>query len=159
MLQAKQVLPTEKKKFGTIDVYTYSHAKLVTYHNIFCCINRIFINFSSQGENLRVLVDPLGPSEGPLVTSALSRRALSPSQIDVVVATHGHTDHLGNLSLFDGLTIVGQCVSRRGLFATSPLAEGRSLRYVDLEIEQVGADLNHTDFRGYAVPCVGVEKI
>src|SRR4030088_867291 len=45
-----------------------------------------------------------GPAERQLIVDALGRRGLAPEQIDYVVCTHGHTDHVGNNSLFPGAT-------------------------------------------------------
>jgi glyoxylase-like metal-dependent hydrolase (beta-lactamase superfamily II) len=53
---------------------------------------------------VHVLVDTGGPAERQLIVDALGRRGLAPEQIDYVVCTHGHTDHVGNNSLFPGAT-------------------------------------------------------
>jgi glyoxylase-like metal-dependent hydrolase (beta-lactamase superfamily II) len=56
--------------------------------------------------DVRILVDTAGPSERSVVMDLLAQHALSPEQIDYVVCTHGHTDHIGNNNLFPGTTFL-----------------------------------------------------
>jgi glyoxylase-like metal-dependent hydrolase (beta-lactamase superfamily II) len=55
---------------------------------------------------VRILVDTGGPAERAVVLDGLERRGLSPEQIDYVVCTHGHIDHIGNNNLFPGATFL-----------------------------------------------------
>lgn len=51
-------------------------------------------------EKMKVIVDPCGPWQKSLVIEKLSEHSLKPDDIDIVIGTHGHSDHVGNLNLF-----------------------------------------------------------
>lgn len=53
-----------------------------------------------RDKSVNVLVDTLGPWSREQLLSHLSSHGLKPSDIDFVVGTHGHPDHIGNLNLF-----------------------------------------------------------
>jgi glyoxylase-like metal-dependent hydrolase (beta-lactamase superfamily II) len=73
----------------------------------------------------RIIVDTGGPSERSVILGALARNGLVPEQIDCVVCTHGHTDHVGNNNLFPGATFFmgGDC-SRGDRFREVDYASG-----------------------------------
>ena len=50
--------------------------------------------------NLTVLVDNGGPNDAHYLIAAMEAHGVAPAQVDVVVGTHGHSDHIGNLNLF-----------------------------------------------------------
>ncbi|KAL4631494.1 metallo-beta-lactamase domain-containing protein 1 [Arapaima gigas] len=73
-----------------------------------------------------VLVDTGGPWGSERLLQRLRERGVEPGDVHVVVGTHGHSDHIGNLSLFPGATIIVGCdVSRGDRYLESGLAEGR----------------------------------
>ncbi|KAK3095532.1 hypothetical protein FSP39_015730 [Pinctada imbricata] len=47
-----------------------------------------------------IIVDPGSPWEKQLVIDSLKKHGLDCDQINYVVCTHGHSDHIGNLNLF-----------------------------------------------------------
>src|SRR5699024_2237337 len=47
-----------------------------------------------------ILVDTLGPWDRAKLLQYLTERQLTPDDIDILVGTHTHTDHIGNLNLF-----------------------------------------------------------
>lgn len=66
-----------------------------------------------QGQKT-ILVDVGAPWERDLLIDLLNAYGLSAHQVDVVVCTHGHSDHVGNLNLFpDALLIVGYDICHR----------------------------------------------
>ena len=66
---------------------------------------------------VNVLVDTGNPADGEELLRLLAAEGLSPSDIGVVVCTHGHTDHTGGNALFpQAQFIIGQDVSRGDLF-------------------------------------------
>ncbi|XP_068612067.1 metallo-beta-lactamase domain-containing protein 1 [Brachionichthys hirsutus] len=72
-----------------------------------------------------VLVDTGGPWGRDVLQSALKERGLEPGDVDFVVGTHGHSDHIGNLSLFNNaVMIVGYDVSKGDAYRPNRLAEG-----------------------------------
>ncbi|XP_040038323.2 metallo-beta-lactamase domain-containing protein 1 isoform X2 [Gasterosteus aculeatus] len=72
-----------------------------------------------------ILVDTGGPWDRSFLLSTLKKRGLEPGDIDVVVGTHGHSDHIGNLSLFPtAVMMVGYDVSEGDAYRPSRLAEG-----------------------------------
>lgn len=74
-----------------------------------------------------VLVDTGGPWDRAFLLKSLEDRGVGPRDIDVVVGTHGHSDHIGNLNLFpSAVLIVGHDVSEGDTYRTSGLAEGQA---------------------------------
>jgi glyoxylase-like metal-dependent hydrolase (beta-lactamase superfamily II) len=53
-----------------------------------------------QGPGVNLLVDTGSAWDGGLLIHALNQHGLQPFDIDYVVCTHGHSDHVGNLNLF-----------------------------------------------------------
>lgn len=73
-----------------------------------------------------ILVDTGGPWDRDFLLKRLAERGLEPGDVDVVVGTHGHSDHIGNLNLFpDALLIVGYDVSEGDTYRPSGLKQGR----------------------------------
>ncbi|XP_064638989.1 metallo-beta-lactamase domain-containing protein 1-like [Lineus longissimus] len=61
-----------------------------------------------KGRNHNVMVDTGCPTDRDCILKGLKENSLTPDQIDYVVCTHGHVDHVGNLNLFQNAThIVG----------------------------------------------------
>jgi glyoxylase-like metal-dependent hydrolase (beta-lactamase superfamily II) len=50
--------------------------------------------------DVRMIVDTGGPAERSTIIASLARHNLRPEQIDYVVCTHGHIDHVGNNNVF-----------------------------------------------------------
>lgn len=74
-----------------------------------------------------VLVDTGGPWDRDLLLAQLEKRGLKAGDINVVVGTHGHSDHVGNLGLFpDAMMVVGCDISQGDLYLPNKLAEGQS---------------------------------
>ncbi|KAM3590918.1 uncharacterized protein V6R79_018845 [Siganus canaliculatus] len=74
-----------------------------------------------------ILVDTGGPWDREFLLTSLSSRGLQPGDINVVVGTHGHSDHIGNLNLFpNALTIVGYDISEGDTYRSNRLAEGHA---------------------------------
>ncbi|VDM15998.1 unnamed protein product [Hydatigera taeniaeformis] len=55
---------------------------------------------------LNILFDPGGPWDLELVLSALAKYGLKPEDINYVVCSHGHVDHIGSLNQFPYATII-----------------------------------------------------
>ncbi|KAL7849277.1 hypothetical protein SRHO_G00209000 [Serrasalmus rhombeus] len=76
-----------------------------------------------------VLVDTGGPWDRELLLSELKERGLSPADVTVVVGTHGHSDHIGNLNLFPRATVIVGCdISEGDRYLPNQLAEGQPYR-------------------------------
>ncbi|XP_017282494.1 metallo-beta-lactamase domain-containing protein 1 [Kryptolebias marmoratus] len=74
-----------------------------------------------------VLVDTGGPWDRDFLLQSLEDRGVGPGDIELVVGTHGHSDHVGNLNLFpSALMIVGHDVSEGDTYRPSQLAEGQT---------------------------------
>uniref|UniRef100_UPI0037E78E6D metallo-beta-lactamase domain-containing protein 1 n=1 Tax=Semicossyphus pulcher TaxID=241346 RepID=UPI0037E78E6D len=72
-----------------------------------------------------ILVDTGGPWNRDFLLKTLKDRGLDPGDVGMVVGTHGHSDHIGNLSLFpDAAMIVGYDVSEGDTYRPNKLAEG-----------------------------------
>ncbi|KAM9717348.1 metallo-beta-lactamase domain-containing protein 1 [Menidia menidia] len=76
-----------------------------------------------------VLVDTGGPWDRDFLLRSLRDRGVQPGDVQLVVGTHGHSDHIGNLSLFpSSLTVVGYDVSEGDTYRPNGLAAGRPFR-------------------------------
>ncbi|KAM9836544.1 metallo-beta-lactamase domain-containing protein 1 [Aulostomus maculatus] len=72
-----------------------------------------------------ILVDTGGPWDRDFLLTTLKERGLDPGDINMVVGTHGHSDHVGNLSLFpSAMMIVGHDMSDGDTYRPNRLAEG-----------------------------------
>ncbi|XP_037614585.1 metallo-beta-lactamase domain-containing protein 1 [Sebastes umbrosus] len=73
-----------------------------------------------------VLVDTGGPWDRDFLLRTLRERGLEPGDVDVVVGTHGHSDHIGNLSLFPAaVLIVGFDISEGDTYRPNQLGQGQ----------------------------------
>ncbi|XP_052864263.1 metallo-beta-lactamase domain-containing protein 1 [Anopheles cruzii] len=71
-----------------------------------------------KGRDCNVIVDTMTPWDGDLLLQRLKEHQLHPDDIDYVVSTHGHSDHLGNNNLFLRAKrhIVGTNISHRNRY-------------------------------------------
>lgn len=75
----------------------------------------------------KVVVDTGGPRDSGEIIGALSREGLGPADIDYVVCTHGHADHVGNNNLFPGATfIVSHDICRGDIYTFHDFKSGAS---------------------------------
>lgn len=73
-----------------------------------------------------VLVDTGGPWDRDFLLEALTQRGVEPQDVEVVVGTHGHSDHVGNLNLFpSAVTVVGYDVSQGDRYLPNGLSGGQ----------------------------------
>lgn len=67
-----------------------------------------------KGIEHNIIVDTMTPWDGQRLTDALRQHGVSCDDIDFVVSTHGHSDHVGNNNLFlNAIHVVGRCVSHK----------------------------------------------
>lgn len=67
-----------------------------------------------KSHDCNIIVDTMTPWDGDLLLQRLQESNLNPDDIDWVVSTHGHSDHLGNNNLFlKAKHIVGTNISQR----------------------------------------------
>lgn len=59
-----------------------------------------------RDDGILLLVDLGAPDQQQALLDALCRRGLTPGNIDVIVLTHLHIDHVGALGLFPGTSII-----------------------------------------------------
>jgi glyoxylase-like metal-dependent hydrolase (beta-lactamase superfamily II) len=93
--------------------------RLTTDHGdiAFCGVNLVE-GRDETGAVARIVVDTGHAGRRRAVTEELAARGLTPSDIDVVVCTHAHWDHIENLNIFDRARIVLHRDERR--YAKSP---------------------------------------
>ncbi|CAJ1086485.1 Transmembrane 4 L6 family member 5%2C partial [Xyrichtys novacula] len=76
-----------------------------------------------------ILVDTGGPWDRDFLLQTLKDRGVDPGDVDMVVGTHGHSDHVGNLSLFaHAELIVGFDHSEGDRYRPNKLSEGQVYR-------------------------------
>ncbi|KAG8523774.1 Metallo-beta-lactamase domain-containing protein 1 [Galemys pyrenaicus] len=77
-----------------------------------------------------ILVDTGGPWAREALLGALAGQGLAPEDVTLVVGTHGHSDHIGNLGLFPGAALLVShdfCLPG-GLYLPHGLGEEQPLR-------------------------------
>ncbi|XP_061664785.1 metallo-beta-lactamase domain-containing protein 1 [Syngnathoides biaculeatus] len=80
---------------------------------------------AADGNN--ILVDTGGPWDGDFLVECLRKKGLRPGDVRLVVGTHGHSDHIGNLNLFPSAdVIVGHDVSRGDVYRPNRLSLGHA---------------------------------
>uniref|UniRef100_A0A182VGQ3 Metallo-beta-lactamase domain-containing protein 1 n=1 Tax=Anopheles merus TaxID=30066 RepID=A0A182VGQ3_ANOME len=80
-----------------------------------------------KGPDCNVIVDTMTPWDGDLLLQRLQEHQLHPDDIDYVVSTHGHSDHLGNNNLFLRAKrhIVGPNISHRNRYYVHDFDAGK----------------------------------
>lgn len=85
-----------------------------------------------------VIVDTMTAWDGPKLLQALRDRNLTPDDIEYVVCTHGHSDHIGCNYLFQNakLHIVGYCVSHGDNYLSHDFSSGKEFA-IDSDLKVV----------------------
>jgi N-acyl homoserine lactone hydrolase len=65
------------------------------------CMVTLVEGYDHNGDLKRILVDPAHVGRRPLLWNKLAERGLGPKDIDAVVLTHAHWDHIQNIDVFD----------------------------------------------------------
>uniref|UniRef100_A0A8C4RNL6 Metallo-beta-lactamase domain-containing protein 1 n=1 Tax=Erpetoichthys calabaricus TaxID=27687 RepID=A0A8C4RNL6_ERPCA len=82
-----------------------------------------------------ILVDTGGPWDRLHILNALASRGMQPEDVSYVICTHGHSDHVGNLNLFQSATIaVSFDISQGDTYLSHELAEGKPF-IIDQHVE------------------------
>ncbi|XP_050308325.1 metallo-beta-lactamase domain-containing protein 1 [Anthonomus grandis grandis] len=69
---------------------------------------------------INCIIDTMTSWDGPKLVEALKENCLSPSDINYVICTHGHSDHIGCNYLFrNAIHIVGFSISQRDKYFLS----------------------------------------
>jgi glyoxylase-like metal-dependent hydrolase (beta-lactamase superfamily II) len=64
-----------------------------------------------------IIVDTMTPWDGKNLISAIKKHGIECDDIDYVVSTHGHSDHMGNNNLFlNAKHLVGRCISYKQMY-------------------------------------------
>lgn len=83
-----------------------------------------------------IVVDTGSPREKHNILEGLKRHGLNAEDVDHVISTHGHVDHVGNLNLFtEAVQIVGNDICEtEDIYKDNSLKEGNALT---LESDQI----------------------
>ncbi|VVC90517.1 unnamed protein product [Leptidea sinapis] len=72
-----------------------------------------------------IIIDTMTAWDSEVILRGLRKENIHPDQIDYVVSTHGHSDHIGNNNLFLKAThIVGFSISHKDKFYIHPFENG-----------------------------------
>ncbi|XP_026474179.1 metallo-beta-lactamase domain-containing protein 1 [Ctenocephalides felis] len=75
---------------------------------------------------INIIVDTMTSWDKEVILNGLAKHKLTPSDINYVICTHGHSDHIGNNNLFlESKLIVGFCVSFKNKYEYFPFKEGK----------------------------------
>ncbi|XP_026319955.1 metallo-beta-lactamase domain-containing protein 1 [Hyposmocoma kahamanoa] len=90
-----------------------------------------------------IIVDTMTAWDSLKILSALQKHCLVPDQIDYVISTHGHSDHIGNNNLFlQAKHIVGFSVNFKDKYLLHPFDKGEN--YVINESVKIIPTPGHT---------------
>lgn len=90
-----------------------------------------------------IIVDTGGPWDREKIIDALAAEGLDAKDINYVICTHGHSDHIGNNNLFAGATfVVSFDISKGDLYTFHDFKSGAAYR-IDEDIEVI-ATPGHT---------------
>ena len=82
-------------------------------------------------EKLKIVVDTLSPWDTNDLIAALRKHDISPEDVDYLICTHGHPDHVGNNNLFisEKVThIVGWSIYKKDIYYDHPFKDGQDYR-------------------------------
>lgn len=75
-----------------------------------------------------IIVDTMSAWDGPKLKAALENYKLTPADINWVICTHGHSDHIGCNYLFQNAKhVVGFCYSHKDFYYEHDFASGKEL--------------------------------
>lgn len=79
-----------------------------------------------EADGQYILVDTLGPWDSKQLIETLDERGLSPDDINILIGTHGHPDHVGNLNLFTNAKFhfVGHSIYQDDRYRDHPFKDG-----------------------------------
>ncbi|MGH7903844.1 MAG: MBL fold metallo-hydrolase [Candidatus Dormibacteraceae bacterium] len=135
MPSAKPALPTVEVLAGGYDFATDQGVPA------FCGVFLIE-GPDATGRPARILVDPAHVGRRRLLLERLAARGLEPADIDAVLLTHAHWDHMQNVDLFEGAPLLMHADERR--YASRPhrhdwaTPKWTGLILERLKIEEVG---------------------
>ena len=87
-------------------------------------------------EKMKIIVDPGGSWQKSLILEKLKEHLLKPDDIDVVIGTHGHSDHIGNLNLFPNKKqIVGYDINIGDKFELHDFKNGNAYTLIEGELK------------------------
>ena len=74
----------------------------------------------AHGRLTRIVVDPAHVGRRTFLTGSLASRGLTPADIDLVVLTHGHWDHMQNVDVFGQVPLCMHPAERRYCYQPHP---------------------------------------
>ncbi|XP_066145267.1 metallo-beta-lactamase domain-containing protein 1 [Euwallacea fornicatus] len=79
------------------------------------------------------IIDTMTAWDGSKIIEALHKHEITPNDINYVICTHGHSDHIGSNHLFqNAIHIVGFSVSQRDHYSLSPdIGKGENYEITD----------------------------
>ncbi|KAG8200793.1 hypothetical protein JTE90_006375 [Oedothorax gibbosus] len=78
-----------------------------------------------ENGKFKLIIDTLTAWDGEFLTQELKKRGVELNDVTHAVATHGHSDHIGNLNLFkNAVHIVGQSLSHKDEYQLYSFDEG-----------------------------------
>lgn len=99
------------------------------------------------GNNNKILVDTGSPRDKERLLDKLKQQDLAPGDVNYVVCTHGHVDHVGNLNLFPNAVqmVSRDILEKQDIYADLPENFDKGEPYsIDGENVQVIATPGHT---------------
>lgn len=76
-----------------------------------------------------IIVDTMSAWDGPKLKSALEYYQLTPNDINWVICTHGHSDHIGCNYLFQNAKhVVGFCYSHKDMYFEHDFSSGEEIQ-------------------------------
>ena len=96
------------------------------------CMVTLVEGLDANGDRKRILFDPAHVGRRTMLWDALAKRGLGPTDIDGVVLSHSHWDHIQNIDVFDHAPIM-----------VHPYERAYSLRAAPQRLGNPSLDRNH----------------
>ncbi|XP_040569863.1 metallo-beta-lactamase domain-containing protein 1 [Lepeophtheirus salmonis] len=98
-----------------------------------------------KSPDINIVVDTMTPWDKDKLVRELKTHRVEPDNVDYLICTHGHSDHVGNNNLFlKAKHIVGHCVHFKDVFETTPFFENNGEFKIDGDNLKVFGTPGHT---------------
>ncbi|CAB4067359.1 SSF1_2 [Lepeophtheirus salmonis] len=129
-----------KRKMYNIHILSVGYSKFEKDTCLANCTSTLI-----KSPDINIVVDTMTPWDKDKLVRELKTHRVEPDNVDYLICTHGHSDHVGNNNLFlKAKHIVGHCVHFKDVFETTPFFENNGEFKIDGDNLKVFGTPGHT---------------